>query len=126
VDKILINSPYLVKSILINIYGFFLARKRFSGTFKRWFGIYIRNLEKKPARIRLEQFELLKKNVIYCYEQIPYYKRLFDDIKFDPYSIESVKDIQRIPFLTKDIIRKEFDNLYNKNIPSKNYSLHST
>lgn len=125
-DKILINSPYLVKSILINIYGFFLARKRFSGTFKRWFGIYIGNLEKKPARIRLEQFELLKKNVIYCYEQIPYYKRLFDDIKFDPYSIESVKDIQRIPFLTKDIIRKEFDNLYNKNIPSKNYSLHST
>lgn len=125
-DKILINAPYLVKYILINTYGYFLSKKRFSGNFKRWFATYRENLKKAPDEVRLEQFELLKNNLVYCYERIPYYKRLFDEVGFSPYLIQSVKDIQRIPFLTKDIIRKEFDNLYNKNIPAKNYKLHST
>lgn len=125
-EKILINSPYWLKTILINVYGYLLSNKRFSGSFKTWFNIYKDNLKKTPEEIQLEQFELLKNNLIYCYEKIPYYKKIFVQTAFNPYEMKSIKDIKKIPFLTKEIIRKEFDNLCNKDIPPSKYKMHTT
>src|SRR5690606_12439099 len=115
-----------LKVLLLNLYGYILSQQRFSGSFTYWFNKYKENLKKTPDEIRLEQFELIKNNLIYCYDNIPYYKRVFEEIGFNPYQMQSISEINLLPFLTKDIIRKEFDNLYNKNIPSKKYKLHTT
>lgn len=125
-EKILVNSPHWLKVILINIYGFVLAKRRFSGSFYKWYNLYKSNLQKSPATIKNEQFELLKKNLIYAFENITYYNRIFKEVGFDPYNIKSMDEIKKIPFLTKDIIRDEFENLYNKKIKSNKYILHTT
>lgn len=125
-EQFLIKSPYWLKVILINAYGFLLATRRFSGSFNRWFTQYTNNLKKSPGDIKSEQFDLLKNNLIYCYEKIPYYKRTFDEAGFNPRKMTSFNDITILPFLTKDVIRKEFDNLYNKDIPAQRYSLQTT
>lgn len=125
-EKFLIKAPHFVKVILINIYGFILAKRRFSGSFKYWLKIYKKNLYKTPEAIKREQFELLKSNLIYAFEYIPYYKRVFNDVGFDPYTFKSEKEMEKIPYLTKEIIRKEFENLYIKKISSKYYHLHTT
>lgn len=124
--QFLIKSPYWLKVLIINVYGFILATRRFSGSFHIWFAKYKDNLQKSPEEIESEQFELLKNNLIYCYEKIPYYKKTFDVAGFDPYGMKSSDEIKKLPFLTKDIIRKEFDNLYNKNTPANKYALHTT
>jgi phenylacetate-CoA ligase len=51
---------------------------------------------------------------------VPYYKKLFGEIQFDPLSdYKELKDIEKIPVLTKEIARKEKANLvhpiYSKN-----------
>lgn len=125
-EKFLIKAPHFVKVILINIYGFILSRRRFSGSFKSWLKIYKNNLSKSPQTIRKEQFELLKFNLIYAYEHVPYYERIFKEVGFDPYTMVSEKEIEKIPFLTKDIIRKEFNNLYNSEIHKRSYLNHTT
>lgn len=125
-NKIFLQSPYFVRTILINIYGFVLYRRRFSGSFYKWLSIYKQNLKKTPQEIQEEQLKLLKEQLIYNFENIPYYKKVFDEVNFNPYEIKSIIEIKKIPFLTKEIIRKEFDNLYNKKIPSKKYILHTT
>lgn len=63
------------------------------------------------------QLEQLKKTIINAYENVPYYKELFDKHNIDAYQIKDFKDIKRIPYLTKDIIRDNLDKLYNINYP---------
>ncbi len=126
IETLIFNSPYWFRQIVINTYGFLLSKKRFSGRFKNYLKEYQGNLTKSKEVIEKQQFNLLKNNLIYCYENIDYYKRIFNENSFDPYKMESTVELKKIPYLTKDIIRKEFENLYNKNIPKSKYTVHYT
>lgn len=126
VQSFIINSPYWIRQLAINTYGFILSRKRFSGNFKTYLSKYEENLSKSPNEIKEEQFNKLKDNLIYCFENIEYYKRIFKESNFDPYEMNSFEEIKKIPFLTKEIIRQEFDSLYNKKTPKSEYVEHYT
>ena len=45
------------------------------------------------------QLEGLKKTVVSCYENIPFYKESFDKAGFDPYAVESLSDLAKAPFV---------------------------
>lgn len=49
----------------------------------------------------------LKKIVIYATETVPYYHSLFRKEKIDPRDIRGVKDLERLPLIDKEIIRKD-------------------
>lgn len=53
----------------------------------------------------------LKKVLEYAYQYVPYYKDLFDSIQFDPAKFDDIKELERIPFIDKHIIRRNFDRL---------------
>lgn len=126
IQEILINSPYWIRQFGINLYGFFLAKRRFSKDFKLQYNKFNENLIKDSKEIEQDQFSLLKENLIYCYENIPYYKRIFDEVGFEVYKMNRIEEIKILPFLTKDIIRKEQNNLYNKSISKSKYKTHYT
>ena len=42
-------------------------------------------------------------------QHVPYYRDLFAQIGFDPRSVQSTRDLQRLPFLTKTAIRANTD-----------------
>ena len=46
-----------------------------------------------------------------CGTHVPYYRDLFRSLNFNPAAITSVGDLARLPLLTKDIIRSQFDRL---------------
>ncbi len=52
--------------------------------------------------IRRLQFEKLKKQLIRCYEQSPYYKSKFDKAKVNPNKLRSIDDYADYPFFDKD------------------------
>lgn len=54
------------------------------------------------------QLERLKTTCISCYENIQFYKDLFDEAGFDPYKIETLEDIQKAPFTTKQDLRDQY------------------
>ncbi len=54
------------------------------------------------------QLERLKKILVYCYERIPFYKQKFDEAGFDPSSCETLEDITRAPFTTKQDLRDNY------------------
>ena len=45
------------------------------------------------------QLEGLKKTVVNVYEHVPFYKESFDKAGFDPYSVETLADLQKAPFV---------------------------
>lgn len=56
----------------------------------------------------------LRSLVEYAYKNVPYYETLFKKIKLMPSDIQSVNDIEKIPILTKDIMRRENMNLISR------------
>jgi phenylacetate-CoA ligase len=65
------------------------------------------------SKEEIESYQLdeLKKLIKHSYENVPYYKSLFEKLGLKPGDIRSIKDLQKIPFLTKDIINKNIDKL---------------
>ena len=54
------------------------------------------------------QLEGIKKTVICCYENVPFYKRSFDEAGFDPYGVKSLDDLRKAPFVTKQDLRDNY------------------
>ena len=61
--------------------------------------------ESAREKIALER---LKSTVKRAYEKVPYYKESLDKQKVKPADIKSLKDISKLPFITKDDLRKSY------------------
>ena len=56
---------------------------------------------------QIEQIQLegIRKTLVACYENVDFYKKSFDEAGFDPYSFNSLDDLAKAPFLTKQDLR---------------------
>ncbi len=61
--------------------------------------------------LEFHQLERLQSLLYRAAKRVPYYSRLFNDLRFDPEAMESLRDLERLPLLTKDIIRKNLEDL---------------
>ncbi len=52
------------------------------------------------------QNKKLQKLIHHAYNNVPYYKDLFDSLKLKPIDIQTKKDLEKLPILTKAIIKK--------------------
>jgi phenylacetate-CoA ligase len=65
-----------------------------------------------PAeRIAQHRVERLRQFLVTVGATVPYYAALFERAQFDPASLQSFDDLQRLPFLTKSLIRANSDAL---------------
>lgn len=72
--------------------------------------------------IKEYQFNELKKILIYANDNVPYYSELFYQVGFYPQEMKSTYEMNVIPFLTKEIIRENFDKLIStKKVPGGHY-----
>ena len=71
------------------------------------------------SREKLEEYQMrqLSKLLHHAYENVPYYRKVFNERGSKPKDIQDFNDLQKLPFLTKEIIR---DNL--SNLKATNYS----
>jgi phenylacetate-CoA ligase len=70
-------------------------------------------------KIEEYQFAKLKELIVYSYKNVPYYRKLFDQIGFKPNEFKCISDIKKIPYLTKQIIREHQSELISTHIPKK-------
>lgn len=70
----------------------------------------------KIKKLKLKLFRDILK---YSYRNVPYYKKQFKKVNFNPNNFNSLKKIKNIPVLTKKEILNNFNELQNKNIPVK-------
>lgn len=71
--------------------------------------IWNKEIETMPrTKMRELQLERLKYIVRYCYDNVPFYKKRFDENGIDPDCIKSLEDIKRIPPTTKADLRDNY------------------
>ena len=66
-------------------------------------------VETMPAvKLKELQLERLKWSVSHAYENVPFYRKKYDEAGFHPSQIRSLDDLQRVPFLTKQDMRNNY------------------
>lgn len=72
------------------------------------------------------QNERLVKQVHHVYENVPYYRKLMEERSLTPEDITSVEDLHKLPFLTKDDLRKAYPHGLRAKPMSECVRVHST
>ena len=114
----------------ISRYLFYPSWELFSSRNAFSFYSSLKKLEKSQwlSKKNLEELQnkKLRHLICYAYENVPYYRRLFDRMGIKPEQIKDKNDLQKIPVLTKDIIRKNFNKLLSKTYTPKEYWIEFT
>lgn len=125
-ERAYFSSPLTIQKIGLNVYGYWQARNRFGGEFRK----ILRELEDSqwwsPSELEELQNDLLRKLVEHAYRNVPYYRRVFDERSLKPAGIKCKEDLFKLPFLTKEIINKNFSDLIAHNFPRSQMILHHT
>jgi len=69
-------------------------------------------------RIEEQQAVHLQQLIARAYDDVPYYRRIMDERGLKPADIRSPSDLVKLPTLTKETIRTNFDRLFSQRVPS--------
>jgi len=77
---------------------------------------------------QLEEYQLrqLSKLLEHAYKNVPYYRRVFDNRGLKPQDIQDFNDLRKLPFLTKEIIRDNLDDLKARNYSPQRFEYVAT
>lgn len=70
----------------------------------------------KPEELQQYQKKKLKHLLEHAYTNVPYYHKIFKESHIKPEDIKELKDLQKLPYLTKDYVITNFDQLIPRNI----------
>lgn len=76
--------------------------------------------------IQKYQWNKFKKIVEYAYNNVPYYKEIFDKKGIKPNDIQTKADLNKIDILTKEKVRANFHKLKSENLNQFRYKVNST
>jgi phenylacetate-CoA ligase len=68
--------------------------------------------------MRLQEFQMsrLREILKHSVTHVPYYRRIFRKVGFDPDQVRSISDLEVVPLLDKDIIRENLTDLLAENV----------
>lgn len=91
---------------------------------------YLKKLEETqwwpPEKLRELQNDKLRALVKHAYENVPYYRRVFQEKRLTDKDVQSVEDLHKLPVLTKDIIRQNFSDLLSRDFNKRRPFLNAT
>jgi phenylacetate-CoA ligase len=112
-------SPIEVQNLACTLRGINEKNTRLGGEFNEIYNFLIQSQWWSQDDIKQYQFKKLQELVIYCYTHIPYYTQLFDSMHLKPNDIKNLADIEKIPILTKELIRENYKKLVNPDFKGK-------
>lgn len=90
-------------------------------TFRKTYKFLKKSQWRSQEQLEEYQLQQLSKLLHHAYENVPYYTRIFDDLGLKPNDIQSLQDLQKLPFPTKEIIREHVENLKATNYPESKF-----
>lgn len=111
-------SPNFIKIPAKNIYNSIPEYIKGSRVFKEKYKFLEKSQYWTKSQHEEYQIEQLKKLINHAYETVPYYKKVFNERGLTPKSIQNFNDLKQLPYLTKEIIQNNLNDLvsnkYNK------------
>ena len=100
---------------------FILAHQVGDRKFYPTYKTLIRNQWKSYEELKEEQEKQLRVMINFAYKNVPYYHKLFNDLKLSPEDVKKVEDLEKLPLLTKDIIKQNWEDFKPINLNKMKY-----
>lgn len=110
------KSPNWVQNTVGSVYNLIPSKYKYGVKFVNQLN-YLKNTQylSKEEMLQLQNKKFLEL-VRYSYNYVPYYKGLFDEHGISLNSIKTIDDIKIIPFLTKEIVRDNFESMISTKV----------
>lgn len=117
VEQVYKKSPVFFQTMMLNIKALELYRERYGKKFWKLAEEYEKNQWRSKSDLKEWQNDRLRDIVTNAYAHVPYYHDLLKEKKIRPDDIKTVDDISKLPILTKELIKRNFDKLISRAVP---------
>ena len=120
------KAPPWIKKPIKYVYGLIPYEKRLGKVF--WDTYNFLQESQWWSKEKLEEYQMkeLNKLLHHAYANVPYYRKIFDEKGLKPKDIQDFNDLQLLPYLTKEDVRNNFNDLMAKNLPKSMFQYVST
>lgn len=126
VEKIYNNSPVFIQNIACSIKGYKERKIRFGKEFWKYYEFLLESQWMSEQDLVTYQEKKLNELINYCYNNVRYYNEVMKKEKLTPKDIRTVEDLQKLPILTKEIVRNRFEDLKSQNFNDKYILSHTS
>jgi phenylacetate-CoA ligase len=120
------NSPYYLQTLLLNLYAAKIHKQRYGKQFKSVFSELEKTQYYSKDQILEYQTRKFLNIVRHAYETVPFYNQLFNENGIKPSDIQSLEDANKIPLLTKDDVKNNFNEMISSRFTRKDLVLGGT
>lgn len=120
-EKIYYRMPTPLQNLAFSFYCLNIYRIRYSKFFRKNLVSLKKSEWWNEDRIKAFQDENVKKIVRHAYETVPFYRRWYDEHGIDVKGINTTDDIQKLPILTKEIVRANQHDMISQAFPKKSF-----
>jgi phenylacetate-CoA ligase len=119
-----IKSSTVIERVSLNIYERMIPSFRYKifygSSYQRWLAFLKESENWSKEKFLIYQFEQTKNLLTHSMKNVPYYRKLFSDIDFNPGKMQSLDDLKVIPLLSKETVRDRLHEFIDERInPSK-------
>ncbi|MCK8827683.1 hypothetical protein MWH25_07995 [Natroniella acetigena] len=118
VKSLIKKAPYWIQLPIRKIYGMIPYEKKLDQDFYKMYNFLQESqwwTEKKHKEYQISE---LKKLINHAYENVPYYRKVFNERGLKPNDIKDFDNLKKLPYLTKEKVKNNLDDLiavnYNK------------
>jgi len=111
--------PIILQNMACSYYGMKQTKLRFNTVFQQKLKELMVSEKWDKAEIEAYQNDKLHELIKSSYESVPYYRDLMKQLKLTPKDIRSRKDLYKLPILTKEDVRNNFNKLISEKINKK-------
>ncbi len=118
-ENIYNNLPNYLQNVAIFFEAEKISKRRYSKEFFLSLESALRRDKFNKKQIDDYILKKLKKTLVIAYENTQFYKTYFDDYGFNPYSFNSLHELEIFPLQTKNIIKENIARIVNNSINKK-------
>lgn len=108
------NLPIWLQNILCSVKGYLLQRERYGEEYDEIYKSLLESDNWTPAQIRGYKEKQIAHILNYAYQHTRFYKKFFDEHKVSPKDFQKLKDLDKFPILTKEIVRSNWKDMISE------------
>jgi phenylacetate-coenzyme A ligase PaaK-like adenylate-forming protein len=114
VEQLYPRLPVFLQNAACWYYGAKEARVRSGRAFEQRLEELLASEKWSASEIEAYQNEQLRRIIHHAYESVPYYRERWKSLKLAPKDIQCREDLAKLPILTKEDVRQNFDRLVSE------------
>ncbi|MFH1147723.1 MAG: hypothetical protein V1736_08450 [Pseudomonadota bacterium] len=125
ISRIYNCSPVLFQNLAVSFYGL-KKRQRYGAYFRRYLEFLYQSQWFDKEKLQELQNAKLRGLIDYAYENVSYYRQLFDKERLKPADVRTARELVRIPILERETVRKHWKELLSKTFPHNQMVVHKS